>query len=181
MMPKKFIVHISGPGCSGKSTLAQALGEKFPGTYLVAYDKLKWQLSGYDRNGTDHRRQREIINEIEWELVEQLCRKSIPIATDVFLHDEKESLRLQTVAEKYGYTLMFFELTAPREVLLERFRGRVKNVKERGTKVSLTDEGQYVERLSMKCFVPTDTPVFDTSVIDVKNIADKITDMLGSS
>ena len=95
MIPKKFAIHISGPGCSGKSSLAQEIGERFSGTYSVAYDKLKWQLSGYDRNGADHQLQRNIINDIEWRLIEYVCEKSVPITTDVFLHNEEEYRRFE--------------------------------------------------------------------------------------
>jgi len=57
---KKFVIHIAGPGCSGKSSLSRALGDAFPGLYTVAFDKLKWQLSDYHRD-----KDSDLIKDIE--------------------------------------------------------------------------------------------------------------------
>ena len=173
MESRTFIVHISGPGCSGKSSLAEAIGGLFQGTYYVAYDKLKWQLSGYNRDND-----RPIIHAIQKRLLEITLQLELPVTTEMFLHDENEYNELQAMSARYGYRTLYVALTAPREVLLERFRARVASAKEKGTKISLTNENLFIENLSRKSFVPSNTPVLDTSVSDVRAIAEKIAEEL---
>lgn len=102
-MPKQFIVHISGHGCSGKSSLATELGERFPGTYLVAYDKLKRQLSGYKRIEDG-----DLIRSIELDLFEIICKKKIPMFTIFSRHSPTELERCDALAKKYGYSPVLY-------------------------------------------------------------------------
>ena len=169
-MPKQFIVHISGPGCSGKSSLAAELGERFPGTYLVAYDKLKWQLSGYKRI-TDG----DLVRSIELELFEIICKKKISMFTIFNRHTAPELEKCDALAKESDYSpVLYVQLEAPEDVLISRFRERVKSAKEMGTKVSLTDESLFREKLTHDHYSWPGKLVFDTSVTDVKEIADRI-------
>lgn len=172
-MDAKFVLQISGPGCAGKSSLAEAIGSIFPGTYYLAYDRLKWQLSGYNRD-----KDRQIIHKIQKALFDILLSISLPIVTEMFLHDEDEYREFQAVAARHGYAVTYIALTAPRGVLVERFRARIKSAEEKGTKISLTNEELFIENLSRKSFVPTNTPEYDTSITDVKEIAAEIANKL---
>src|SRR3989344_5591246 len=120
MQLKKFVIHLFGPSCVGKSTLNEAIGEKIPGIYTVSYDKQKWQLAGYNRD-----RDKDTIRDITLGLYEVICRKGIPIQFDFMCRNEADYRRLTEIAEKYEYNFFSFGLTAPVEILLARFRERV--------------------------------------------------------
>ncbi|GEM_PF-3232964 len=174
MPPEKFVIHVSGPICAGKSTFINAIGARFPGSYLIEYDKLKRQLFGYQRTREDHR---EIIRRFQWGLLELACEQSLPVITGVFLHDEEEYGRFMNITKRYGYEKrVFVRLTAPQDVLLERFRARVKHAKETGAWLSLDDESVFLSIISSpkRSLIPPGTPVFDTSVTNAEAIADDI-------
>ena len=88
MPPQKIVIHLSGPSCSGKSTLNQALGEKLPGLYTVSYDKQKWQLAGYDRDRNTY---------------EFIAKKGISMQLDFFFRRETDYRHCKDIAEKFGY------------------------------------------------------------------------------
>lgn len=172
---KKFVIHISGPGCSGKSTLSKALGEKFPGMYAVAYDKLKWQLSGYKGSGNNgDEKHSELINKIQLGLFEVVCKQSVPINLDYFLETEADYIACKKIAGNNGYLLIPVKLTAPKEVLLARFNDRVESAKREGTKISITDKNAFLKTFSWKTFTPSDALIFDTSKNSPKDIVEVI-------
>src|SRR5688572_15776295 len=117
---QKFVLHLAGKPASGKSTFAHLISQKFPGTYTIFYDKLKWQLSGYERE--QHRR---LITDIELGLYEVVCRQGIPIVFELFFETEDEYLTARGQAEALGYVFLTIELVAPEAVLMERFRERL--------------------------------------------------------
>jgi predicted ABC-type ATPase len=168
MMPKRFVICLSAaPSCSGKSTLANVIAKKLPDVYTISYDKLKWQLSGYHRN-----KHKALIKKIALGLFEVVCQAHIPILLDIFLKDA-EYRRCYKIAKKYGYEFISVKLIAPKKVLLNRFRERVKRAKRARTKISVTDEKLFIANLSKKSFTPANTLIFDTSLTDADYIADK--------
>lgn len=174
MPSQKFVIHLSGPSCVGKSTLNQAIGEKLPGTYTVSYDTQRWQLAGYNRD-----RDKAMITEITLGLFEVVANKGIPIQLDFFFRKEADYRHCKDIAETYGYRFFSFELTAPTEVLLARFRERVADAKRTGSrKISVTDEKVFLENLSKDRFLPPDTQRFDTSVMSPDEIASKIVSLI---
>lgn len=170
----KFVLQISGPSCSGKSTVEAALGERFPGTYLVSYDKLKWQLFGYHRD-----KDRETVKDLLFGFYEVVCARGLNVFTDTYLRDEAEYRRYRATAEAHGYRFVSVRLTAPEDVLLERFRERVAKATAAGSKtISVTDEATYRKNLSMPAYLPPDAMTFDTSAVPVETIAQRILTLL---
>src|SRR3989344_7775858 len=112
---QKFAIHIAGPSCSGKTTLSNALGEKFPGLYMLSFDKLKWQLAGYNRDQHSN-----LIKNIELGVFEVICKQAIPLTLNYFCQNTQEYATLQNIAGQNGYKFISVELTAPKEVLLAR-------------------------------------------------------------
>lgn len=170
---KKFAVHIAGQSCTGKTTLSNALGERFPGLYILSFDKLKWQLAGYNRDQHSN-----LIKRIELGLFEVICKQEIPLTLNYFCEDAREYETCRHIAEQNGYAFMSVELTAPKDVLLARFRERAERAKAIGSKVTITDEKMFLSILKEKPYLPPNTPVFDTSKISTSDIVDKISKLL---
>ena len=173
MPPQKFIIHLSGPSCVGKSTLNQALGEIFPGIYTVSYDRQKWQLAGYSRD-----KDKETVKEITFGLYEVILEMSLPVQLDFLCKDQALYDRWKSAAEGRGYKFLSFELVAPMEVLLARFRERVERAKTGAAKISVTDENIFINETSKPPFLPAAVPSFDTSVMSPAEIAREIADIV---
>jgi shikimate kinase len=169
----KFAIHLSGPAGSGKTFFSEALGKKIPNLYIVSFDKLKWQLAGYHRDNHSN-----LIKEIELGFFEVICKKQLPATLDFFCKNEAEYETCKSIAERYGYVFIPIQLTAPKEVLLERFRNRVKRAKETDRKISFTDEALLLANISEKSYVPAGTPVFDTSTTSADQIVSEILQLI---
>ena len=155
-----YVLHLIGPTCSGKSTLYTVLADRLPDVYLLSYDRIKWQVAGYQRDT-----HRKLIKELAFGFFELVCQKHISVLLDMSLTDEAEYGRATEIAKRYGYSFISVEFTAPRDVLLDRFRSRVEDAKRMGTKISVTSEDIFLNELSKRPFVPPHTPVFDTSKV----------------
>ncbi len=172
-MPKK-IIHFVGHSCTGKSTLVKALKEKLPGWYVVSYDAQKWQLAQYTRV-----KDSDVIKEITKGLFGVVCKLGLNILSLAVIGTETEYKAYEKVATLYGYEIVSVELTAPKEILLARFRERVESAKRTGyANISVTDEKIFLENLSKPFFVPPGTVSFDTSLLKSEEIVNEIIGIL---
>src|SRR3989338_4493954 len=105
---KKFALFIIGPPCSGKSTLCEAIGERYPGTYLVSFDKIKWQISWYTRV-----KDKEIIKQLTHGMYELVFTLGIPILYQPFFHDEEEYQSAYDFAVRHDYVVNTVAIPAP--------------------------------------------------------------------
>lgn len=173
MDQQKIIISIIGPSCSGKTTLRKLLSEKIPSIYHVSYDRQKWMLSDYNREIHTG-----LIKEIVFGLYETVAKTGTSIQLEYF-NKEFEYEKVKEIANTYGYTLHCFELRAPQEVLLARFRTRVIKAIEMNSKtISVTNEDVFLKNLEKGYFVPPGTPTFDTTVLSPDQIAEKIVSLL---
>lgn len=169
-MSPKTVIHLIGHSCSGKSSLEKVLKEKLPGWYVVSYDKQKWQLAGYDRT-----KDSKLIKQITVGLLEVICKIGNSILSLALLSSEDEYVTYKNIAVGYGYNFVSIELTAPRDVLLARFRERVESATlMKSTTISVTDENIFLENLSKPFFIPQNIISFDTSVLSTDEIAEKV-------
>jgi hypothetical protein len=90
------------------------------------------------------------------------------------MRDEAEFMRYKSIADKHGYVMVSVKLTAPTEVLLERFRERVTRAAAAGSNISVTDEALYRKNLEWEPYVPEDTETFDSSIMSADEIADRV-------
>src|SRR6478609_130207 len=109
-MPSLFVLHLSGPPCSGKTTLENALAERLPGAYIISFDRMKWQLAGYDRT-----KDGPLVDELALGLLRVACEKNIPAIFNFSFVDnmgEKEYAACRRMAEEKGYAFVSVTLTA---------------------------------------------------------------------
>lgn len=171
------MIHISGHSCTGKSTIFRMLQEQYPGCYFVSYDKQKWLLAGYQRD-----RDTLTVRQIVYGLFETVCKLGLPILQDFgFLEsrDVPEYEQYKKILDQYGYRVVSVMLTAPQEVLVERFRQRVENAKKMGTRISVDNEALFIANLEKKIWIAAeDTLTFDTSVMSAEEICKAIQEKL---
>ncbi len=170
---KKFVLHFIGHSCTGKSTIEKLLFEKLPGSYVVSYDNLKWKLSGYERG-----RDSSFVQKIARGFFKTVCETGTSVLLLIPISTLEDYYWYKKVAEDNGYAFLSFELTAPKEILLERFRGRLASASLGEYKISIKNEETFIENLSKEFFVPPATPLFDTSILSSEEITNKILHLL---
>lgn len=169
MNPQKFVLHLSGASCSGKSTIGALLAESLPGIYVVSHDKLKWQLSGYERD-----KDMPLMRKILQGFFEVVCKQGVSVLLDAIVRNEEDYQYFKDVAEANGYRFISVKLTAPKEVLLKRFRERIENGKKNNIKISITSEELFLANIENEFFTPEGTPTFDTSEANPAEVVSEI-------
>lgn len=174
---EKFVLHVSGPSCVGKSTLVSALRKEYEWGYLVSYDKLKWFFEQYHRDT-----HKALVNTLVQEYFAICCQNNVPqIFFEYWMRDKETYERLAHIASKHGYTLISINLSAPTEVLQERFAQRLESVKKRGSRISLTNEALFlevIEKVKNEMYVPPTAHDFDTSVISEEELITSVRQIL---
>ncbi len=170
---KKFLLHISGPSCSGKTTLSKILAEKIPDMFTVSSDKLKWQISNYDREKHGHMRK-----DIVFGLLETVCKLPLSILLDAPIFNEEDYKHIRTLAETHGHEYVGVRLETPHDILIERYTKRLADSKSTGMKLSIKSVEQYQQLLGVECYVPEHTAVLDTYEMNSEDIANKILELL---
>ena len=168
-MSKKFVIHLIGPSCVGKSAVEKVLQKKIKGVYSISFDKQKWLLSGYNRD-TD----RPAVKKICLGLMETVCRLGMPVFLNMPLTTEEKYNRFKKIAHRYGYAFFSFKLTAPKKVLLERFRKRMESFKKSGDRMSVTNEEMHRANFAKRFFIPKGADSYNTAAQTPEAIAEKI-------
>jgi predicted kinase len=172
---KKFVIHLIGPSCSGKSTVEEILKEKLPGIYVIASDTQKRQLAGYHRD-----KDRELIKKIIKGLHKAVCEIGNSILLIATINTEDEYKSYKETAIEYGYEFISIQLTASNNTLLSRFKERLESAKIQNIMhiLSVKDEETFMENLSRPLFVPEDIVSFNTSEVKSEYIVDKILELV---
>lgn len=156
---KKFVIHLTGQPATGKSTFANLISAEFPGAYSIFYDRLKWQLSGYNRE-----RDRATIHCLQESLFEGALRLGVPlIIADFFFTSSDKYLKIKKMAESHDYVFLTIALEASLESLGQRFDERKERSKKENFKMSITDKTLFFENLKEKPYVPPGSLILDTS------------------
>lgn len=159
MNEKKFVIHLTGQPATGKSTFANLLGEEYPGAYSIFYDRLKWQISGYNRE-----RDRTLIRKLQEKLFSGALALAVPvIIVDFFFRDEPEYRALKQTAEDQGYIFLTIALSATRQTLAKRFDERLARSRRENFKMSIVDKDLFLESLKETPYLPADRLDIDTT------------------
>jgi adenylylsulfate kinase-like enzyme len=170
----KTLLFLTGPSCAGKTTITKELMQLIPNTYLVSYDQLKLQLTGYDRE--EHR---AVMRRLTMGYLEVVCSEGFFVFVELWPFNDKDCAIMQTIADKYGYEVLSVNITAPDDILLERSRQRIAKAVEEGRKNSVMDIEIYREGLEIKNYLPKASLQIDTSRVSSSDATGKIMKHLG--
>lgn len=121
------LLFLYGPPASGKLTVAKEL-QKLTG-YPLLHNHLTYDLVHclYPNDLPDHY---DLIDKLRADIIENSAKRDTNlIYTYVYegQSDEKEVVALTNVVENYGGKVLFIELTASNDVLLERVTDKSRN------------------------------------------------------
>ena len=84
----------------------------------------------------------------------------------------------EKIAVKAGYKFIPIFLTAPDDVLIDRFRKRVAYAAATGMKITVTDENIFKSWLKLDYYQSASSKAFDTSKMEMSEIRDQVLKML---
>lgn len=155
----KIILFLTGPSCVGKSTIMEGLKKQIPNNYLVSYDKLKLQLTGYDRE--EHR---YVMRRLTLKYLEAICEENFFIFVELWYLSEDDVLEIREIADRHNYKLVTAHITAPIDILMKRCRERIATAEKEGRKNSIMDENIYKKSYELKEYLPKSKMTIDTSI-----------------
>jgi len=172
-MANKFLLILQGPLGAGKSTVAKLLSENAKGVFHISGDKIKWFISDYSAkkysgNG--------VVGRLLLSLVSQAAKENLSIIIEGNVATIKYDAKAYSdVAKENNMNFVQVNIEAPYNVLLDRFKQRVKNATEQKTKISLTSVKDMKNRYgAYQKFKNNNLPTFDSSVMSPVDISKKI-------
>ncbi len=158
----KKIIIINGPSCAGKSTIIDKIFETKQDIFWLKFDSVKRFFVDYIPS-VDKQKVTDLVVVIGKDRMEKdediLCENHIQEVIDF--------------AKEKSYSIYEYNIEAPYETLLERFRARLLNIKE-GLKINTSEEkhretyDKYLVRKDMN------VKTFDTSLQSAEEIAKEI-------
>jgi adenylylsulfate kinase-like enzyme len=178
-MVRRVVILVQGRTCSGKSTLvgvlSKALADNVKNLYVLPYDLIKTGLMGYHRD-----KHAPLVKQLAVGISEVMFNKQLSVLVDMNFGSKYEYDRYIRTARRYRYEVVPINLVAPRNVLLERFRRRIRAFREQGINTSGMDERRYLKALTKNGYLAKHSHSFDTSEKSVDEISREVIEILRS-
>lgn len=179
LMVRRIVILVQGRTCSGKSTLIGVLSKALAGNvknlYILPYDLIKTGIMGYHRD-----KHAPLVKQLAVDISEVMFSKQLSVLVDMNFGSKYEYERYIRTARRYRYEVMPINLVAPRNVLLERFRRRIRAFRKEGRNISGMDERLYLKALTKKGYLAKNSYSFDTSEKSVDEISREVIEILRS-
>lgn len=124
-MTKNLVIIISGPPCTGKTTVGKRLAETF-NLPFINKDEIKELL--FERLGWSDRSWSKLLSLASYDLLfyftESQLRAGNSLIVESNFRPEIDTRRFLDLKEKYGFVAFEIQCQADGEVLLERFKQR---------------------------------------------------------
>lgn len=166
-----YIINLFGYSCTGKSTVVDVLRSEIKGLYTVDVDIIKLQLSGYY-----WKNDRDKALGLTTGMLNVAVDQKLPVLFLMapFASADEFNRRMHHAIES-GYRIIHVEMTAPEEVLIERYRARLADWNSHHTPKTLEE---YIEVLHTPYYRPEDTIQYDSSLQTPEEIAGAIQQLL---
>jgi adenylate kinase family enzyme len=154
------IIYLYGPSCAGKSTIAREILKSEELSH-VHYDILKWEIPNYSRDNPAHRIQ--ILKQMS-----SLIQENFAAGNSLLI--EGMGLELfEQVKKTYEARARVFsvKVIADQEILINRFRERLKRAESSGKKISNKSEKVFLELYEKYSREPELGITIDTSEISI--------------
>ncbi len=118
------MIIIEGPMGAGKTTVAEILHKKLPRTALLGLDRIKFFLSDFKRGKEDNILSFHVV----YSMMETYLKEGCNILYPQGFWKRKMVDKYLDLAQKYNTDVYFYQLEAPREILMDRIKNRRKSV-----------------------------------------------------
>jgi predicted kinase len=165
-MDQQILINIFGPSTAGKSTITELLQEHMERLYTVDFDVVKRQLAGYD-----WKHDSATATDITYDTLASAAKARLPILALLPPPTRQDAYdRIAVTAKEWHYRLLNIEITAPDEVLIERYQERLRNVEASGTKWKFKTIDEFKTKLKAGYYRPDNTTTFDSSTMSPDEI-----------
>lgn len=179
-MKNPVVLLINGPMCSGKSSVAELLLKKWPGSFRVSGDKIKWLISDYSADkysGTG------TVNRMLFKLAEAAIAENLSLIIEGNIGIMKNwRTKYADLAARNNLRFVEFNIEADFETLKKRFEERIANAEKIGGHISVrTLEGMKERYDAYVSLRDSKIKSFDSFAISPEEIALEIEQLMHQS
>lgn len=138
----QFILIINGPIVGGKTSAVEAIMNQYKKVFRVSPNKIKFLISDYTPD-----RDRHLVHTATLLVAEKMLEGGMSLLIEggsVMQGSFNEEIG--KLGTKYGVKITIVNIEAPLSTLKKRFEERVMNSITRGTKISVTDDADFMKR-----------------------------------
>lgn len=161
-----MLINIFGPSTAGKSTIMKLLQKNIANLIIVDYDIAKQQIPDYDwkQHGKSAR-----------DATLAMLRSALATGRPTLLlypppKDETDYRQIISIARENNYQLENIEMTAPDNVLIERYQQRLATIDPVKTYWKMRTVDEFKTKLQDGYYTPLDTISFDSSQLSPDEI-----------
>lgn len=167
----QFILIINGPIVSGKTWAVNVIMEQYKKIFRLSANKIKFLISDYTPD-----RDRKLVQDCLMSIADKLLLNGMSLITEGgSVRQGDLNQQLEDLGKKHNIKVVYINIEAPLDVLKARFADRLKNSKERGSKLSVTDEQGFIQRYdAYMALKDKNWPTFDSSIMSPQEIAQEI-------
>jgi predicted kinase len=156
-MESTLLIIISGPPCTGKTTLANKVARKF-NLPLMTKDDIKESL--FDSLGTRDREWSKLLGISSYRLLyyfmESILKAGHSLIVESNFRDQHDSERLRNLTKKYGFVPFQIQCKTNGDVLFERYKKRSESGKRHPGHVDHLNYAEFKEELLKGSYKPLD-------------------------
>lgn len=167
----QFILIINGPIGSGKTWAVNLIMDRYKKIFRLSANKIKFLISDYTPD-----RDRKLVQECLMSIADKLVSSGMSLITEGgSVRQGDLNHELEDLGKKHNIKVIYVNIEAPLEILKKRFAERVQTSKERGSKLSVTDEEGFIQRYdAYMALKDPNWPTFDSSILSPEEIAEGI-------
>lgn len=168
-----FVIYLFGPSAAGKSTTADILKSSINNLDVIDFDIIKRQIPHYDWEQHAYEGRTLTIDKLKLDgMTEDKILLLMPSSKN---KDEYELI--QSIAQAQNKRLINVRITAPNEILIERYKERLSHIdpSKKDWKFKTLDE--FITKIQEPYFVPDNATTFDSSTTTAKDIARRIIEL----
>lgn len=162
----KKLIYINGPSCAGKSTVINSIFEIKKDIFWLKYDAVKRFFVDYDP-AIDKQKVVELLGVIAKDRIE----KNETILVEGLVDQGFQNIH--QYAKDAGYSIYEFNIEAPYDVLLVRFRERVVNPIP-GIKINVSEDKHLEIYQKYILTKNSEALTFDTSILSAEAVTNDI-------
>jgi predicted kinase len=155
IVDKQFLLIVNGPSCGGKTTVAKAILERYGSIFDASMDNIKWHISDYAPE-----RHRPTVQDMTHELMHIALKHGLSVLKQGASWKPEDII---AIADEHKVPWVLVNVSAPWDVLAQRFEGRIEE-KIKGGRISNVSHERFKELYDMYQETKMETPLeFDSS------------------
>ena len=128
-MEKLTLILLSGHPATGKTTISKKIAGKFK-LPVVSPDSIKeiiWDCVGWEHDKEEWNKFGKASFEVMYYFIQENLSKNKSIVVDAHFNPEINNERINNLKDKYGCEILQIYCNARKEVIIERFKNRIRS------------------------------------------------------